>query len=460
MPGNNVNTARINKLRGAEESIFNLFKNSTRQDWAAWLQVPLQHAAARGDEALALRLIKAGAAIGTAVHEAVQGGHVELVATFVKKSGVPVDRTDSLGRNPLFVAATLGNAEMARCLLQLPDPDHRGEDEAATDMACSLTEKGTSSLYIAASRGFLDVMELFIENGCPPNLANSDGRTALHGAANKGQIDVIDLLARAGADLEAVGPINVGTPLDYAGAAANAASIVALLRHGAAVEGDPSQTISPLWRVVFSGSPTTQALLPLLRHGADVNALDVDRESALHRLCYKATTIPNVVEIVDLLLRWGADETIDNYICTPLDWLSEHHPTEGETVRHVRRLLENAPADRNWRRRGFLVLCRAFPERVRLNPTPASGSDADGSIACGPAAGTNAPESRSSSRRKLEIPPTSGGGGNRGGAPGGGGATGEVSASDSEGGWDSAVAAWMTKTGGEPAIFRHIVMCL
>ena len=31
----------------------------------------------------------------------------------------------------------------------------------------------------------------------------------------------------------------------------------------------------------------------------------------------------------------------------------------------MRQLLKNAPADRSWRRRGYLVLCRAHPDRLQ-----------------------------------------------------------------------------------------------
>lgn len=32
----------------------------------------------------------------------------------------------------------------------------------------------------------------------------------------------------------------------------------------------------------------------------------------------------------------------------------------------IRHLLEHAPADKMWRRRGFLVVCRAFVDKTRL----------------------------------------------------------------------------------------------
>ena len=38
-----------------------------------------------------------------------------------------------------------------------------------------------------------------------------------------------------------------------------------------------------------------------------MNAYDVDGDTILHQLCYWASTIPNVVDMVELVLRLGAD---------------------------------------------------------------------------------------------------------------------------------------------------------
>ena len=45
-----------------------------------------------------------------------------------------------------------------------------------------------------------------------------------------------------------------------------------------------------------------------------------------------------------------------------------------EDADRVRKLCANAPADRAWRRRGYLVLCRARPDRVHRAPEASSGS--------------------------------------------------------------------------------------
>lgn len=74
-----------------------------------------------------------------------------------------------------------------------------------------------------------------------------------------------------------------------------------------------------------------------------------------------------------LLLKAGADETaVHNEGKPPSDVIRDDccllvlRMLLNETVNRIRTLLVNAPKDRAWARRGFLVLCRAFPERVRL----------------------------------------------------------------------------------------------
>lgn len=85
-----------------------------------------------------------------------------------------------------------------------------------------------------------------------------------------------------------------------------------------------------------------------------------------------------------LLLRSGADETIaDNFGATAAsevgafgcdfdlddfeDYESyvEYQEEVDEDIQAIRRLLARAPAERAWRRRGYLVLCRTRPDRLQ-----------------------------------------------------------------------------------------------
>ncbi|CAN0093050.1 unnamed protein product, partial [Ectocarpus fasciculatus] len=82
-----------------------------------------------------------------------------------------------------------------------------------------------------------------------------------------------------------------------------------------------------------------------------------------------------VHEAVDLLLRWGADETsIDDDGTSQLGscpaelWgrRVEQDIYSAAEAAPVHELLVDAEKDRIWRRRGWLVLCRCFPEKVHM----------------------------------------------------------------------------------------------
>ena len=116
-----------------------------------------------------------------------------------------------------------------------------------------------------------------------------------------------------------------------------------------------------------------------MKHGADINARDDEDQTALFDVA-SLTGGQGAAEMVDLLLRSGADETITGKEGqTPADvvgqWFKECADEDPlvEEIERVRRLLANAPADRAWRRRGYLVMCRALPDRMRQVQESRSG---------------------------------------------------------------------------------------
>lgn len=116
----------------------------------------------------------------------------------------------------------------------------------------------------------------------------------------------------------------------------------------------------------------TDALLVLLKLGADINARDYKNETLLYSAAFMAGR-PGKAEMVDLLLWAGADETfVDEDGRAAMDvigkWFdeSEEEPFLPD-VERVRRLfsIEN----RVWRRRRYVVMCRNFrdePDRMQL----------------------------------------------------------------------------------------------
>ncbi|CAM9392348.1 unnamed protein product [Ectocarpus sp. 13 AM-2016] len=177
-------------------------------------------------------------------------------------------------------------------------------------------------------------MKALIEHVVDVNLACAlRGAPSLDYAAYNNNVEAIDVLVEAGANIQAT-RINGETPL-----------------HAAA------------------GKLNFEATLALLKHGADVHALGQTRWTPLHSAVHSAGD-EGAVEVVDLLLRWNADETDDDaYGRIPGTIVGRMAPETDSifvNVQRVWKLLQYAPQDRAWRRRGMLVLCRVHPERLGL----------------------------------------------------------------------------------------------
>ena len=142
-----------------------------------------------------------------------------------------------------------------------------------------------------------------------------------------------------------------------------------LVEAGASIDQANGDGSTPLH--IAAAESNLGAALVLLKHGASVHLQDLFGETPLHLAAINAGTI-GTAKVVDLLLRQGADENVENSDGdAAVDVIGsgvEEQNDPAEDIEHVHRLLANAPADRAWRRRGFLVMCRAhYPGgRVQL----------------------------------------------------------------------------------------------
>ncbi|CAM9232818.1 unnamed protein product [Ectocarpus fasciculatus] len=99
-------------------------------------------------------------------------------------------------------------------------------------------------------------------------------------------------------------------------------------------------------------------------------------QTRLHWACLLKA--PGFDAIVDLLLRWGLSESIlDDDGNTPAALLgvavAANSPRAAREVERASVLLANAPADRAWRRRSWLVMLRARTEREKNTHSVNSG---------------------------------------------------------------------------------------
>jgi ankyrin repeat protein len=108
------------------------------------------------------------------------------------------------GATPFLRAAQSGDVAVMKLLLE------RGANPKLT------TANGDTALMVAAGIGWVEgvtfewseaenlgAVQMCLDLGIDPNIADGDGRTALHGAAHKGRNDVVRLLVDHGAKLDA-----------------------------------------------------------------------------------------------------------------------------------------------------------------------------------------------------------------------------------------------------------------
>lgn len=212
--------------------------------------------------------------------------------------GAGMEALDGAGLTPLMLASGMGDHAVAQALL-------------AAGADATLRWDGHTALDVAARDGHVLVLAVLIRHGVDPNDAGIC-RTALHCAASWNRPEAIDILVAGGADSEV----------------------------------RDNQGYAPLHDA--SSELSFEAAVALLKHGADINARGGRLgHTPLHKAARQAGK-RGAVEMVDLLLRWGADEAVADRFGrrTPDDvaGIDCHGVDEVGGVERIRKLLANAPA--------------------------------------------------------------------------------------------------------------------
>ncbi len=382
----------------------------------------LRLAATAGNERIVYLLLKRGADPDPRDHWKSVGHHHEDEGGSWEESWTPLLLAAQSGHAGIVGQLLDAGASASRRLKKQRDTwdsdndDRRGGYDHALDFeSCDSDERyetveAESALDLAAGRGHVDAVKAITQR--KPSLVNragpASGYTALHYAAKHRRIRAIDALIEAGADVDSQAGTKYGTALHVAVRYRDRhreATIRSLVRHGADVESK-MRGITPLGLavqignvaaatcLVAAGADVSESLFirpkeyfedtmvrALVRLGADVNARGAsDGNTPLHvaaKECHRSW--------VDELLKAGADETaLNNRGEIPADMVrrpqysfSHRSPPDA-----IRALLSNAPTDRAnraWSRRGFFMLCRTFPGRVRLQPGTSEGKASAGS---------------------------------------------------------------------------------
>lgn len=280
-------------------------------------------------------------------------------------SGADKDVLNDRCETPLFLAVVHQHPQAVELLL-------------AACANINIVPVGLDSLLVlAASRRSAAILKALLQHGCEVNGSVIAGYSALHSAAEKHDAaESVHALLEAGADVEATTDANSER---YYFSSTDVLECAVTPLHVAAM---------------YSKGSMTSTLRALVDGGANVHAQTAGGRTALHIACGHSDS----VEAVEILLRAGASESPqdeDGY--TPLDMVvltaslhrlvyfdekREAQDTEREDC--ICRMLACAPADRAWRRRSWLALCRFYPTRAQLaagsnrSPRPASDSGAGG----------------------------------------------------------------------------------
>lgn len=236
--------------------------------------------------AAALLLAGAGPVLAENIAEIVSKGDREQ-ALVLLETGTDADAPLVDGSTALIYAAYQGDTELALRLLDAgANPDARNQ-------------YGAFALSEAAQINAHEIVAALLQHGADPGLGNIEGETALMVAARSGSLESAELLLKAGANPDAREAWGGQTAVMWAAAQSHPAMITLLAKHGADVnlhgnarlwdrrtmnEPRPKDMnkggFSPLLYAAREGC--TACVEALVKAGADLNAVDPDRVSALN----------------------------------------------------------------------------------------------------------------------------------------------------------------------------------
>ena len=285
---------------------------------------PLHQAVLGGHKEVVLVLLGAGCSINVVdsnnrniLHSAAQDGHVDLIGLLIE-CGLDVNGGDADGYTPLHSAAANGKLEAVYELLKL------GGKPSISKVAGTY---GTP-LHQAAFYGHREVVLILLEAGCPINVVTSVGQNILHFAAQCGHVGLLGLLVEHDLGVNG-GDANGCTPLHSAAANGKLEAVHELLRLG----GKPSMTKvagtygTPLHQAAFYGH--REVVLVLLEAGCPINIVTSVGQNILHF----AAECGNV-GLLGLLVERGLDVNGDADGYTPL-----HSAAANGKLEAVRELL-------------------------------------------------------------------------------------------------------------------------
>ena len=250
----------------------------------------------------------------TPLNEALRYHQTRAAELLLMQSNVDADRKNdhTSHRTPLSYAATCGNIDVVKLLLNRDDIDRDFKDD----------QNRTSLSYAAAESGDVNVVKLFLVQGAEADSKDVNHRTPLSYAAERGYNDDMMKLFLVRDDVEADSKdINNRTPLSYAAArSGNSATVRLLLAHGVEADSKDDVNRTPLSYAAAAWDNIYTVELLLVRDDVETDFKDINNRTPLS---YAAAQRDNI-RVVELLLAHSVkvnSKDVNNR--TPLSYAAE-----------------------------------------------------------------------------------------------------------------------------------------
>ena len=206
---------------------------------------------------------------------------------------IVIDTINNEGNTPLHIACKYGYIEVVNILI-----------ENGGDINMANGYDSDTPLHLAISNNHLEVAMDLIKYNANINATNSDQSTPLHLACLNGNIKIAMALIEKGAVIDAIDnrqntPLHIACNYDYFEVA------MALIEKGAAIDAIDNKQNTPLH--IACNYDYFEVAMALIEKGAAIDARNSDQDTPLHRACNRGH-----IEVAMYLIEDGADMNARN----------------------------------------------------------------------------------------------------------------------------------------------------